>query len=69
MQSDNDNFPALVSLNEACQLTSMSRSMLNRLRAEGRFVQAVDLGDRRRAFVRAEVADWIRARIAARAAA
>ena len=69
MTPSNDNFPVLVSLNEACRLTSMSRSMLNRYRAEGRFVQADDLGDRRRAFVRAEVEDWIREKIAARAAA
>lgn len=69
MTPSNDNFPVLVSLNEACRLTSMSRSMLNRYRAEGRFVQAVDLGDRRRAFVRAEVEDWIREKIAARTAA
>ncbi|MDX3976157.1 MAG: AlpA family phage regulatory protein [Shinella sp.] len=43
--------------------------MLNRYRAEGRFPIAVDLGDRRVAFVRSEVADWIQAKISARAAA
>ncbi len=65
----NDNVPVLISLNDACRMTSMSRSMLNRYRSEGRFVQAVDLGDRRRAFVRAEVENWIREKIAARASA
>jgi prophage regulatory protein len=41
--------------------------MLNRYRAEGRFPVAVDLGDRRVAFVRSEVTEWIQAKIAARA--
>jgi prophage regulatory protein len=59
--------PSLVSMNTACALTSLSRAMLNRYRAEGRFPAAVPLGDRRVAFVKSEVADWITARIAARA--
>ncbi|MGO7300305.1 helix-turn-helix transcriptional regulator [Rhizobium ruizarguesonis] len=58
----------LISLNDACRLTSMSRTMLNRYRAEGRFPVAVELGDRRVAFVRREVTDWVQAKIAARAA-
>lgn len=69
MIHDNDNQPSLVSLNDACAMTSMSRTMLNRYRDEGRFPQAVPLGERRVAFVRSEVQDWISARIAARAAA
>lgn len=63
----NDNFPILISLNDAAKLTSMSRSMLNRYRAEGRFSVAVGLGDRRVAFVRAEVLEWVRGKIANRA--
>ncbi|UNK36552.1 AlpA family phage regulatory protein [Shinella sp. H4-D48] len=63
----NDNLPTLISLNDACRMTSMSRSMLNRYRAEGRFPIAVELGDRRVAFVRSEVADWVKAKISARA--
>ncbi|MCQ1775351.1 AlpA family phage regulatory protein [Neorhizobium galegae] len=63
----NDNY-ALISLNDACALTSMSRTMLNRYRAEGRFPVAVELGDRRVAFVRVEVAAWIQDKIAARSA-
>lgn len=66
---DNDNFPILISLNDAAKLTSMSRSMLNRYRAEGRFPAAVELGDRRVAFVRAEVLEWIKDKIACRAPA
>ncbi|WP_411036138.1 helix-turn-helix transcriptional regulator [Shinella sp. BYT-45] len=69
MNPANDNMPTLVSLNDACRMTSMSRSMLNRYRSEGRFPIAVDLGDRRVAFVRSEVAEWIQAKISARAAA
>lgn len=65
----NDNHPSLISLNDACRLTSMSRTMLNRYRAEGRFPVAVDLGDRRIAFVRSEVIAWIETKIAARRAA
>jgi prophage regulatory protein len=60
--------PCLVSMKTACLLTSLSRTMLNRYRAEGRFPQCVPLGDRRVAFVKSEVSEWINARIAARAA-
>lgn len=67
MQPDNDN-RVLVSLNDAARMTSLSRSMLNRYRAEGRFPRAVPLGEKRVAFVAAEVRDWISERIAARAA-
>jgi prophage regulatory protein len=68
MQYANDNF-ALVSLNDAVRMTSLSRSMINRYRAEGKFPVAVTLGERRIAFVRAEVAEWISQRIEERAAA
>ena len=67
--ADNDNEIILVSLVEACRMTSMSRTMLNRYRASGRFPSTVELGDRRLAFVRSEVTDWIQAKISARAAA
>lgn len=69
MTPANDNLAILVSLNDACRMTSLSRTMLNRYRAEGRFPSAVELGDRRIAFVRQEVTDWVHAKIAARAAA
>ncbi|KMJ98783.1 helix-turn-helix transcriptional regulator [Bradyrhizobium japonicum] len=58
----------LVSMKTACTLTSLSRTMINRYRAEGRFPAAVPLGDKRIAFVKAEVSEWIASRIAARAA-
>jgi prophage regulatory protein len=66
LTADNNNTPALISLNDACRMTSMSRTMLNRYRAEGRFPVAVDLGERRIAFVRSEVTAWINAKIVAR---
>jgi prophage regulatory protein len=47
-------------------MTSLSRSMVNALRADGLFVEAVELGPRRIAFVREEVESWINARIAVR---
>ncbi|MBS7546227.1 helix-turn-helix transcriptional regulator [Ancylobacter oerskovii] len=62
---DNDNFP-LISLNDTCRMTSMSRTMINKYRTSGRFPAAVPLGEKRVAFVRAEVLAWIDARIAAR---
>ncbi|MBL8578876.1 MAG: AlpA family phage regulatory protein [Mesorhizobium sp.] len=67
MAHDNDNI--LVSLNDAARMTSLSRSMLNKYRSEGRFPQAVAMGEKRVAFVRSEVTAWISERIAARAAA
>ncbi|TIO10947.1 AlpA family phage regulatory protein [Mesorhizobium sp.] len=59
----NDNSPTLVSLNDAAKMTSLSRTMVNRYRSEGRFPSAIPLGDRRVAFVRSEVINWIQARI------
>ena len=64
---DTPETPALISLNDACRLTSLSRTAINRWRDQGRFPRAVPLGDKRVAFVRAEVDQWIRDRIAERA--
>lgn len=58
----------LISINTACELTSLSRTAINNARNEGRFPAAVPLGEKRIAFVRSEVEEWIAARIAARAA-
>jgi prophage regulatory protein len=58
--------PSLVSLNGVCEITSLSRTMINRLRAEGKFPRAVEAGDRRIAFVREEVHAWVKARISDR---
>jgi predicted DNA-binding transcriptional regulator AlpA len=58
-----NNIPVLISLNDACGLTSLSRTAINRWRALGKFPRAVPLGDKRVAFVRTEVESWIRDRI------
>jgi prophage regulatory protein len=60
------DFPQLISLNQASELTSLSRTMINRLRSEGRFPAAVSLGEKRIAFPRDEVAAWVQSRIQAR---
>nr|WP_246812727.1 AlpA family phage regulatory protein [Ensifer sp. ENS07] len=57
----------LISMRDVCTLTSLSRTMVNRLRVAGRFPGAVELGERRVAFVRSEVLAWIEERIAGRA--
>lgn len=54
---------ALISLKDAVKLTSLSRAMINRYRADGKFPQAVPLGEKRVAFVRSEVVAWLRERI------
>ena len=61
--------PHLISLNQECELTSLSRTAINRWRELDKFPKAVPLGEKHVAFVRAEVMTWIRDRIAERAAA
>lgn len=63
------DLPTLISLNEVCGRTSLSRTAINKWRDSGRFPKAVPLGDKRVAFVAAEVEQWIRDRIAARSEA
>jgi prophage regulatory protein len=58
--------PVLISLNDVCELTSLSRTAVNKWRSLGRFPAAVPLGSKRIAFVRGEVERWIRERIADR---
>ena len=58
--------PALVSMRDTCALTSLSRTAINIRRANGTFPEAVRLGEKRVAFVRSEVLEWVRARIAER---
>lgn len=69
MQSENDNAPRLISVKEAAAITSMSRTLIASLHKEGLFPAPVKLGERRFAFVRAEVNDWVDRKISARAAA
>jgi prophage regulatory protein len=63
----NDNLPILISAKDAAALTSLSRPQINVLRGRDEFPRAVELGERRIAFVRAEVIEWVNTRIAARA--
>jgi len=58
--------PELISMKQACGLTSLSRSTIGRLCAEGRFPATVPLGHRRFAFVRSEIDQWIAKRIEGR---
>lgn len=64
----NDNAPRLMAPKEAAAATSLSRPLLSLMADAGEFPKPVRLGERRIAFVRAEVEEWIDARIAARAA-
>lgn len=63
MQASNDNTPRLVSLNQVCDMTSLSRTAINNFRLRGDFPAEVNMGDRRIAFVLSEILEWIQARI------
>ena len=69
MQSANENQPRLISPKDAALATSLSRPLLTLLAAEGQFPKPVRLGERRIAYVRAEVDAWIDGHISARVAA
>lgn len=53
---------------EAAIATSLSRTLLTLMARAGEFPSPVQLGERRTAYVRAEVVAWIDQRIAARSA-
>lgn len=63
----NDN-RVIVSVNDCCEMTSLSRTAITKFRAAGDFPREVQLGERRIGFVRTEVLAWIEARVNARAA-
>ncbi len=58
--------PRLISLNETCRRTSLSRTAINQRRKNGTFPAAVPLTDKRVAFVESEIEEWINSRIALR---
>ncbi|MER8783372.1 AlpA family phage regulatory protein [Mesorhizobium sp. M1006] len=62
----NDNRPRLMAPKDAAAATSLSRTLLILMAEAGEFPK---LSERRSAYVRAEVEEWIDKRIAARAAA
>lgn len=64
----NDN-RILVSINDVCEMTSLSRTAISKFRYAGKFPSEVVLGERRIGFVKTEVLAWIDQRIAARQAA
>lgn len=68
---NNDEFvPPLVSLTDVCKMTTMSRFLVMALAKENRFPKPVNLtGQKRIAFVRAEVLTWIQEKIENRAVA
>lgn len=63
---DTTTAPRLMAPKDAAAATSLSRTLLTLMAAEGQFPQPVQLGERRIAYVRAEVEAWIDQRIAAR---
>lgn len=65
---DNQNAP-LMAPKEAAAATSLSRVYLSMMAANGHFPKPVRLGERRIAYLRAEVMQWIADRVAERAAA
>jgi len=70
LQAANDNhLPRLMAPKEAAAATSLSRTLLSLMAEAGEFPTPVKLGERRIAYVRKEVEEWIDARIAARVAA
>jgi prophage regulatory protein len=69
MEAANDNLPRLITMTEVCEITSLSRAMINKLRAADKFPLAVQITEGRIVFLRAEVEAWLDFRIAARAAA
>lgn len=58
--------PKLISIKNVCDLTSLSRTAINRHRSAGNFPKAVILGEKRVTFVADEINEWINQRIAAR---
>ena len=54
----------LISIQEACRRSSLSRTSINKYRAAGLFPRPIKLGEKRLAFVESEVDDWIEKRIA-----
>lgn len=69
MQAANDNRPRLMSPKDAAAATTMSRVLLTLMAKEGRFPAPVLVSERRQAYVRSEVEEWIEGKIAARASA
>lgn len=61
--------PNLLSMTQVCKLTTLSRTIINKRRIAGTFPAAVSIGEKRIAFVEAEVRAWILERMNSRKAA
>lgn len=61
-----ESVPNLLSIKDVCRITTLSRTAINKFRDAGKFPKAVELGEKRIAFVANEVADWVQTRIGAR---
>lgn len=69
MTHDNDNKPRLMAPKEAASATTLSRTLLASMAKEGLFPAPVKIGEKRIAFVRAEVEAWISKHIDGRVSA
>ena len=56
----------LITIRQACEITSLSRTTLWSKARRGEFPKPVSLGGGRKAFLASEVDDWIEARLAER---
>ena len=56
----------LISVSEAGQRTSLSRTTMWRLARQGAFPAPIKITDGRNAYVEAEISGWVEARMAAR---
>lgn len=55
-----------LSLKQVCELTSLSRTAINNWRESGKFPAPIELGERRLAFRRSEVLQWMADQVARR---
>lgn len=53
----------LLSIKDVCARVSLARSTVYRLADEGKFPRPIEITPGRVAWIEAEVADWVRARI------
>lgn len=60
------NQKSFISVGEVCRRTSLSRTSINNHRRQGLFPEPVKLGEKRIAFIAAEIDEWMAIRIAER---
>jgi prophage regulatory protein len=67
MSNDTSSSKALISRDEVLDLTSLSYSQVVRLERRGEFPRSYKIGDRRVAYLRREILDWINSKLTAQA--